>query len=204
MSFKQWLAQRRLNKKTRQTVESCHQIYQNIPSFNLAKQARSDQQLFSYEYIYGEIDFDSYAQVLSYCTIKPNSIFYDLGSGAGKAVVCAALLYDFKRACGIEHLELLHECAQQASKHLEAYNIHFYLDNLLTYNWLDADILFINASTFIGDFWHEVLSRLKQLKSGTQIIVVSKQLPAESFSPIYDDFLLMSWGYARVGIYTVY
>ena len=56
--FKQWRAQRKLKKKIQQTIAICHQIYHNVSGFHLAKQAREDQQLFAYEYIYGEIDFN--------------------------------------------------------------------------------------------------------------------------------------------------
>jgi precorrin-6B methylase 2 len=202
MYFKKWFAKRKLNKKIQHTLSICDHIYQSIPSYHLAKQAREEQQLFSYEYIYGEIHFLTFAHLLMKCTINPNSIFYDLGSGSGKAVICSALLCDFKRAIGIEQLHLLHQCAEQASKAFPHKNIYFYQADLLQYNWLDADILFINAATYIGDFWQKILLQLQQLKTGTQIIIISKQLPAPTFNLIHEDYQPMSWGMARVGIYT--
>lgn len=198
-----WLAQW---KKRRQTVASCQQLYHNIPSFSLAKQARMQQQLFSYEYIYGEIDYKSFMKLLDRCEIRSASIFYDLGSGVGKAVMCAALLYDFKKICGIEQLQLLHDHAtkvQQSSEVLKTKNIFLYQDNILTADWLEADIVFINASAFIGDFWNQLLEKLKQLKVGTQIVVVSKLLPSDHFTVKYSDFLSMSCGWVRVGVYIV-
>lgn len=203
INFKQWLTRRKLNKKKQQVIDTCRELYHNIPSFHLAKQARTQQQQFSYEYIYGEIDFASFAQLLMRCQIKPDNVFYDLGSGAGKAVVCAALLYDFKKACGIEQLQLLHECAQQVAEPIADKNIYWYHADLLRFDWKDGDIVFINASAFISDFWQQVLAQLQQLKVGTQIIVVSKLLPATNFTLTYSDFLPMSWGLARVGIYVV-
>jgi hypothetical protein len=194
-------------KKRRQTLASCRQLYHDIPSFSLATQARIQQQLFSYEYIYGEIDYKSFMKLLNMCEINTASIFYDLGSGVGKAVMCAALLYDFKKACGIEQLQLLHDHAikvQQSSEVLKGKNIFFYHANLLTTDWLEADIVFINASAFIGDFWEQLLEKLKQLKVGTQIIVVSKLLPSDHFTVKYSDFLPMSCGWVRVGVYMVY
>ncbi len=192
--IRQWLVQRK-------AIYLCRKLYHNVPSFTLAQKARELQQQFSYEYIYGEIDFSSFSQLLSYCEMTPETIFYDLGSGSGKAVMCAALLYDFKKVCGIEHLELLHNCAQNISKQLANKNIYLYQADLLTFDWQEADILFINASAFIGDFWQQVLSQLKQLKAGTQIIIVTKLLPEDYFTPIFNDTLLMSWGWARVGVW---
>lgn len=176
-------------------------MYQDIPSFHLAKQGRAEQDLCGYEYIYGEIDCLSFAQLLTHCDLKSNSVFYDLGSGAGKTVILSALLHDFKKVCGIEQLTLLHQSAVQVAKESEGKNIHFYCDDILNFNWLDGDIVFVNAATYIGDFWSKVLARLQQLRAGTQIIVVSKQLPSDHFDLIFEELLPMSWGVTRVGIY---
>ncbi|MFA6037722.1 MAG: hypothetical protein WC748_06370 [Legionellales bacterium] len=195
-----WLAQ---YKKRRQAMAVCHKLYYNVPGFNLAKQGRADQQLFSYEYIYGEINYKSFIKLLDQCEINKESIFYDLGSGVGKAVVCAALLYDFKKTCGIEQLELLHNSAIsiQQSELLKNKTIHFIQADLLTSDWSEANIIFINASAFIADFWQNILEKLKQLKPGTQIIIISKLLPSDHFAMHYSDFLPMSCGIVRVGIY---
>ncbi|MGA2654523.1 MAG: hypothetical protein ABSF18_00900 [Gammaproteobacteria bacterium] len=196
-----WLVKR---KKTQQAIALCHQLYQNCCGFTLAIDARTQQQLFSYEYIYGEINYHSFIKLLNKCEITSESVFYDLGSGLGKAVVCAALLYDVKKACGIEQLQLLHEQAQmlqQKSAELSNKNIHFLQADILTYDWTDADIVFINASAYIGDFWQQLFKKLTQLKKGAQIIVVSKLLPSEMFTLKFSDFLPMSCGIVRVGVY---
>lgn len=189
--------------KRRQVIAQCQKLYCNTLGFNLAKQGRSDQQLFSYEYIYGEINFKSFIKLLNKCEINKECVFYDLGSGVGKAVVCAALLYDFKKVCGIEQLQLLHQSATkiQESELLKNKNIYFHQADLLTTNWSEANIIFINASAFIADFWQKILEKLKQLKAGAQIIVVSKLLPEEYFTAKYNDFLPMSCGMVRVGVY---
>ncbi len=191
--IKQCLAQYYLN-----------QLYKNIQSFHLAKQAREEQQLFSYEYIYGEINFASFMQLLKWCEIKPQSVFYDLGSGAGKAVMCAALMFDFKKICGIEQLKLLHDCAitiQQSSKYLRDKPIDWYHGDLLNIDWSDADVVFINASAFIGEFWQQVQKKLLSLKEGARIILVSKKLPEDNFELFITQDWGCSWGIARVTIY---
>lgn len=190
-------------KKQKQAISLCQQLYENIPSFTLAKQARSEQQLFSYEYIYGEINYKSFIKLLDMCEINQENIFYDLGSGVGKAVMCAALLYDFKKTCGIEQLKLLHDCAIQiqASELLKNKNIYLYQADMLTFDWSEADVVFINASAYMADFWQKILEKLKVLKAGTQIIVISKLLPTDYFTVKYNDFLPMSCGMVRVGVY---
>ncbi len=195
-----WLSKYR---KRKQALRLCQQLYGDICGFTLAVNARTEQQLFSYEYIYGEINYRSFIKLLNKCEITSQSVFYDLGSGLGKAVICAALLYDFKKVCGIEQLQLLHEQAQQAQQQIEQKNIHFYHADVLTHDWRDADIIFINASAYIGDFWQQLLKKLMELKKGTQIIVVSKLLPNDHFTLIYSDFMPMSCGIVRVGVYSL-
>ncbi|HLF66323.1 MAG TPA: hypothetical protein VI522_01770 [Gammaproteobacteria bacterium] len=188
----------------RQVITHCQQRYEKISGFNLAKEARNIQQLHGYEYIYGEVDLTSFAWLLRHCYIDADTVFYDLGSGVGKAVVCAAQLYDFKKVCGIEQLTLLYECAQQVAQQLPpacAQKIVFHQADLLTVNFQDADIVFINATAFLGDFWQALLGKLQQLKPGTSIILVTKHLFPPEFEQIYTDYLPMSWGLARVGVY---
>lgn len=199
--LKKWISRRDYNSRVKATIALCQNIYQNIPSFHLAKLAREQELQHAYEFIYGEINYYSFARLLGFCTITPHTLFYDLGSGAGKAVIFISQLYELKMAVGIERLKLLHEAAVQAQEKTNGTKTLFYQSDILEFNWLDADLIFVNAATFIGDFWTTLLQRLKTLKPGAQLIVVSKRLPAESFNLIHEDLLPMSWGTTRVGVY---
>lgn len=85
---------------------------------------------------YGEITFETLGTILEKIRKiygKPNKgssgplgylqrrggIFYDLGSGTGKAVIGAAILHNFDVCYGIEYLEGLYSLSQEA---LSAYN----------------------------------------------------------------------------------
>ena len=57
-------------------------------------------------FAYGEAEIDSFAWVLHHAHPKPGEVFYDLGSGLGKAVILAFLLHDFQKLVGIELLEV--------------------------------------------------------------------------------------------------
>lgn len=200
-NIKKWLAQRKLNQKIKHASETCDGLFQSISSFHLAKESREDQQLFSYEYIYGEINDHTLAILLSYCTIHSNSVFFDLGAGAGKAVIFASLLHDFKTICGVERLKKLHDCSVEVSSKIPDKDIRFFHDDLLTHPWQEADIIYVNAATFVGEFWNKVLLRLDEVLPGSQVIIIGKQLPDNDFELIHEDILPMSWGASRAGVY---
>lgn len=94
---------------------------------------------------YGEIDFRSFARVLYRIAPKKGSIFYDLGSGTGKAVFLARILHDFSRCIGIELLEGLHDEAMNVKKKFEdlrfdrrlsvASDVELIHDSILDYDW---------------------------------------------------------------------
>ena len=68
--------------------------------------------------IYGEVDYHSFYRVLRKINAPAGSVFYDLGSGTGKAVFVARLTQDFSRCIGIEVLSALHQRAQAVTDRL--------------------------------------------------------------------------------------
>lgn len=72
--------------------------------------------------IYGEVEFQSFYRVLRKINPQPGLIFYDLGSGTGKAVFIARFTQDFARCLGIEILQSLHT---QARKIVDRYNTEY-------------------------------------------------------------------------------
>lgn len=66
------------------------------------------------EYSYGEIEFFSFIALLSLINPNENTVFYDLGSGTGKAVIACGMVFPVQKSIGIELFpELyLHSCQQ--------------------------------------------------------------------------------------------
>jgi len=98
LRFWLWVYSRRL----RQAKTIIKELYANVDGVSLSKQdpARRDHE--SYEFVYGEINFYTLASILDFIKPQAEMTFYDLGSGTGRAVVTAALLYPFKKVYGIE------------------------------------------------------------------------------------------------------
>lgn len=194
----QW--RKKLKIKTHQKTFDV--LYKNVNGFALSKSARQNND--SIELLYGEINFESFIALLSCCEINEQTRFYDLGSGTGKAVIATALVYPIKKAVGIERLETLYNCANQLKQKLIretrddsfAQRIEFIYSDFFLCDLEKADLVFINATAFIGDAWTKVASHLQQLKKNSRCISISKKLPAKEFKLELETRVEMSWGIA--------
>lgn len=196
---------RRLNR-WRQSLELDHHqavfnnLYARADGFQLSKSARQGKDAI--EYVYGEIDFESFIALLSLCKPDSSSIFYDLGSGVGKAVLACAMVFNVQKSCGIELFESLHHCAERQRQHLAAlaeYADKAQVIELLQTDFLnvplsDASLVFVNASAWFGEFWEKTSHHLEQLKPGAIVISTSKALVSNAWQTIHITPVKMSWG----------
>ena len=185
----------------------CHhfnELYAPINGFVLSQHARAQNDAL--QYIYGEINFYSFIQLLSTFPISANTVFYDLGSGIGKAVLAFAMVFRPKSSIGIECLAPLHiaACAQkQRALTLPIYRdladkIIFQSGSFLDYDLTNATLIFINGSTFIGELWQKTSHHLNNLKPGTWVLSTSKPIDSSQFNVIRTTHLLLSFGFVTV------
>ncbi len=163
--------------------------------------------------LYGEISFLSFADILTVVKPRAGEVFYDLGSGGGKAVFAAALIGNFSKVVGVELLPSLFQlCNDQLHKFrylperekqfpARLFNIQFVNDSFFNVSLVEADIIFINATAFRGSFWNAILAKLEETKVGTRFIVTSHSLPEPHFKLMEAQRRLMSWGMNSVYIY---
>ncbi|WP_419419867.1 methyltransferase [Legionella sp. D16C41] len=177
-----------------------NKLYCDVNGFNLSKMARLKQDTIAF--IYGEIEFESFIALLSLCKPQVNTIFYDLGSGTGKAVIACAMVFNIQKSYGIELLVPLHKCAQKQQERLgqlESYRenakkIVFIQGDFLQKSFVDGTIIFINAATFIAELWEQLSTHVEQVKPGTLIISTSKVLNSKRFILRKIVPVRMSWG----------
>ena len=163
------------------------------------------------EFIYGEIDFLSFYTMLEKAEPSDQTIFYDLGAGAGKAVFTAGLFFNVSKACGLELLPPLcntaTSCLRKAANILEEKDlertdrIQFIQEDFLQYDFSDADIIYVAATCLSDATWEKLTCKLADLKSGSRVIVATKTIQHENFDMIYQGVHLMSWGLCPVRIY---
>lgn len=197
------------------TVHFLHSLYKKINSAAISRQERKRYALMDDAYVYGEIDFLSFIFILEKAKPRSGEIFYDLGSGAGKAVFTAALSYDFYKVYGIERLPGLYKLAQiQVNKAITLANlnkiknhmqrikaIQFINGDFIEQNIVKADIVFINATCLSYHIWEALVEKLMQLKQGSRVIVTTKKIQNKQFTLLYHGLELMSWGINSVSIY---
>lgn len=170
------------------------------------------------EFIYGEIDFLSFYTILERATPSTQDIFFDLGSGSGKAVLSTMLFFNVNKSIGIELLPPLYEQSNTLLKKAiqrfqqidvekeylpQMERIQFINDSFLHYDFADASIIYVAATCLTDATWNELISKMACLKSGSRIIVATRIIHHEQFELIYQGVELMSWGLCPVRIYKI-
>ncbi len=189
---------RKLSLKKHQII--FNMIFKDVNGFSLSKTARKQND--APEYTYGEITFIPFIALLSQTKIDENTIFYDLGSGVGKAVIACSMVLPIKKSYGIELFTNLHSCALHQQIKLNKYpeykhkadKIHFINDNFLNIDFKDATLIFINATAFIGETWDKLNAKFEVLKTPITIITTSKKISAKNFAIVKTTYVEMSWG----------
>ena len=170
------------------------------------------------EFIYGEIDFLSFYTILERTSPSNQDVFYDLGSGSGKAALSAALFFNVNKSVGVELLPPLYEQSNTLLKKAiqrfqqkdiekiylpQMDRIQFINDSFLHYDFGDADIIYVAATCLTDTTWNELISKMARLKPGSRIIVATRMIHHEQFESIYQGIELMSWGLCPIRIYKI-
>lgn len=166
----------------------------------LSQQARKTQDAF--DYVYGEINFLSFVALLSLAKPDNTTVFYDLGSGVGKAVLACAMVYSVRKSVGVELFPQLHSAACKQAEQLaciENYNkqakcVEFILGDFLQVNLDDATMIFINSTALVNPTWSTLCLRLEHLPHLTTVITTSKPLSSTKFEVLIETQVEMSWG----------
>lgn len=196
--YRIWSWQNILQIKQHLTV--LNRISAPINGFQLSRQAR--QHTDAYEYVYGEIDIQSFIALLSLLHPNSSTVFYDLGSGVGKTVLACAMVFEIKKAYGIELFSILDQAAKQQLQqlcHLPNYQsihrkINFICDDFLTVMLDDATIIYIAATGLFGETWIQLNQRLEQLSHSPLIITTTKKLLSPRFTILHQTKVQMTWG----------
>ena len=193
-------------------------LYCRTNSESISRSERNRLKIDEDDFIYGEIEFASFVGVLEKLSLQSGGIFYDLGCGAGKAVLAAALNFDLSKSVGIELLpglcEVANEKIQQAILILQSVKnelTDLYLKRLASIQIInadlhqcdiaEADIVFINATCFGYTNWEKIKEKLLTLKIGSHVIVTTKKIQHDHFQMVSESFELMSWGMNSLNIF---
>ena len=158
--------------------------------------------------------------------IKRRSVFYDLGSGSGRAVFAARFVQDYDNCIGIELLPNLHEMAKSVhslykfgpyQSKLKYTHVEFVLSDLLNVDWWkDGTVVYVPNLLFDPLLMDRIAELAIKLQSGAYLIAL-KQFGTDAtaatttttttttfpqaFELIQQRLVPMSWGDSNVYVY---
>lgn len=192
----------------RSTIETLiKEVYQGVDAMKISLNYRSRNNINSSNFVYGEIKISSFCDILDFINLNENDIFYDLGSGSGKAVLAAYLYKNPQKAIGIEYIPDLVEVAKKSLKKLEEklssnLNIEFINADMRNYDFSNGTCFFIHATTWQEDLMNPIKETLKKTNSGTKIILVTKSFEEPKyFKLLKTEIYPFDWGEGTVRFY---
>lgn len=177
---------------------------------------RHAEQLTDPSLVYGEMSFAALGDALCGpdADTPPGGVFYDLGSGTGRAVVAAALLHGFERCVGFEVLRGLHEAAVRvrdrwdtdvrpyAVAERRAQRIEFERANFLDADWSDGTVVFANSTCYEDELMAQIAAQCARLRPGAVVLTQTKKFEhAPHLRLVRSRQHKMSWGFATTHVY---
>jgi SAM-dependent methyltransferase len=178
-------------------------------AFSISYDERQSSNCESKDFTYGEVELGTFSDLLKIAKAKEGDIFYDLGSGSGKAVVTAALSCSFSKIYGVEILEGLYKLSKEICgemKTLLTHNLKTEIEminsNFFDVDFFDADIVYISSTCFSDDTMEQLEKKFLNLKPGARVIMLTKGLQSkDDFEQEYQELRKMGWGTCTVRIY---
>jgi len=205
-----------MEENVSRVCEWYRKVFHNEEGVSLARASREKRELEGREWVYGEVQFHHFVDVLKTAEPRRGEKFVDLGSGMGKAVFAAHLYFQFGTCIGIEFLDDLHATANNFAKGFDneikmlfddskrAQRIAFEHKNFMHAMWKDADVVFVAATAFDDDIMAAISKKCELLKPGSRIITLTRQLvnsDACAFKEINRQHCYTSFGPATAFVF---
>jgi trans-aconitate methyltransferase len=176
-------------------------LFADVDGYSLSRQVQNKLNYFYTANVYGEIDFDSFSEILKVAKPKEKEVFYDLGSGTGKAVIVSALCFPFAKCIGIEKMIDLHVASQTVADKLSSAYVQFIHSDFNDVDFTDADVLYMNSYYFRYEMYNNFFkNKMRCLKKGSRVITVRVPYISEEFAIVHEKAYKFSWGEAMVQI----
>ena len=149
--------------------------------------------------IYGEISYYGLSKILQKCELKSNATFLDIGSGKGKAVFFARLMFHLS-STGIE-INARYICISQLLKQiLFISKTSFKKESFTQYPLPNCSVYLIVGTTFDESDLNKLIITLEQKDHEFFIISVSEPLNSQFFYIVSSFYVPCSWGFSQVFI----
>lgn len=187
--------------------EIFNKVYEGYDGYKIYHQEKENLPFDKLSFIYGEIIFDEFIELLKKVKPQKNDIFYDLGSGLSKPSLAISLAFEIKKAVCIELLPAFIKASKEVYEKVkeifpEINEIEFREENLLETNLEEATIVFLHATCFDEKEMEKIEENLLKLKPESRIIVITKSLKNNNeFFLSEEGSIRMNWGTATFRIY---
>ncbi len=209
-----WCARRTIKQDVHpdilQRVKLLQQLYHKVDGQAISDQACEQRGLTHQQFLYGEIDWLGFYQLLQEAQVNQNDDFFDLGSGTGKAVFAASVLGGVDHSTGVELIPELNEAAhivwQQFTHQADAIDVDpnmllFINDDFHNVDLDTATLIFINATAYTHEQWRDIVGLLDKTAAGTRFIITSHTLPTQQYRLLNSGRTVMNWGLVNYHIY---
>lgn len=169
-------------------------LYADVRPYEISHDSRSQLSDQDESFRYGEIVPTALYVMLRPIPVAGARVLYDLGSGTGRNVLLAALLFDFAKLVGVELLEGLHLTAEQKLREFDAeirpslprekrqQIIELRNQDLGEADFSEADVVIAHATCFQPRLMERLGHQAERLKPGSRIILVGKTISSPTFS----------------------
>ena len=186
-------------------------LYSGVDGYAVSAAGKARLGLADKSLVYGEITLPTFYAILESLPLTPaHQIFYDLGSGTGKAVFGAALLGAFRAALGVELIGELYQTSRRLlwrfNKKIRLFSpslaqaalVDFIHGDVREHDWSGGDVLFLNSTCFGDEMMRRLTEKLACLKPGSLVITLSIPIYSALFRRLHTQKYPMGWGEATV------
>ena len=182
--------------QAKQLIET---VYEGISGFSLSNEDSVKMRTVGPASVYGEILYDSLEVLLDTLRVGSTDVFYDLGSGVGKAVMQVALNTDAKKVVGLELSANRMDRAFEAKERLialgytkAAEKLELKEQDFLEASIDDATIIFLCSTCFPDDMMEKLTEKITGLDKPVKIITL-RRINDPQVQLIHEYKLPMSW-----------
>ncbi|OGK25231.1 hypothetical protein A3C25_04265 [Candidatus Roizmanbacteria bacterium RIFCSPHIGHO2_02_FULL_38_11] len=138
-------------------------LYSGVDGYDISSKARKNLPYASKAHTYGEVTPEGFDKILKDAETKSGGVFYDLGSGTGKAVILASLFGNFSKLVGIEIIKGLYHTSKNILARFDPevkpilplekqkQTIKFINSDFLEFDFSDADVVFTHSTCFYDE-----------------------------------------------------
>lgn len=195
------------------TQDIFEKLYSGFSGYDVARQEKQRLGLQEAATTYGEVVPPAFLDVLGAAEPQPGEVFFDLGSGTGKATFLAALAFPFSRVVGIELLPGLGDTArrvlgqydaevrpQLAAEH-QRQRIEFIDGDFLAQDLSAADVVFAHGTCYGPELMAQLTLKFEELKPGARVVLAGQTMSSPQFASVKMKVMKTDWGSALAVVY---